>query len=311
VNRNGQEPAPLWTSQYLTDGRLVITRSPRRRPSPNAWQAELDSVRKSFVLARDFLVRQDWLDWCGRQWIALTSTQKWWIVVLSILFTGGVALLLPLAGVPVHQYRTSHGRPTPRVPYVVDPTSPEMALAGWDTPEARVAAAASRAWLATVREPAWQSAFLARSRAAFDGQREVDQIIDVALRIRAIRLDMGMRPSGPAAAALWERQFQALEAVAFQLGNRADALIRYRDQTAALSQELQELAALERLQRSATAVDELSIETAGYVERRDERILDVADQIIGVRQAMTDIVDLMTRTRAPLDSPPTMPPLTL
>lgn len=311
VGRGRQGPAPLWTHRHLTNGRLVVTRSPRRRLAPNAVQRALDDVRAFLVLVRDFLVRQDWLDWCGRHWIALTNKQKWWVVLLSLLFTAGIALLLPLAGVPVHRYRTKHGRPKPRAPYVVDPASPEMALAAWDTPEARVAAAASRAWLETVREPAWQSAFLARSRAAFDGQREVDQIIDVALRIRSIRLDMGMRPSGPAAAALWERQFQAIESVAFELGRRADALIRYRDQTAALSQELQELAALERLQRSASAVDELSVETAGYVERRDERMLDVADQIAGVRQAMTEIVDLMTRTRAPLDSPPITPPLVL
>jgi hypothetical protein len=33
----------------------------------------------------------------------------------------------------------------------------------------------------------------------------------------------------------------------------------------------------------------------------------VAEDIIAVRRAMTDLVDLMTRTRAPLAQPPDLP----
>jgi hypothetical protein len=181
--------------------------------------------------------------------------------------------------------------------------TPAQLLAAWDSTEARVAGAASRAWLETVREPAWSSPFLASSRAAFDGRAEVDQITDLALRIRDARIALGARPSGPAAE-YWERQQEALESTARQLGHRADALIRYRDQTALLSAELQHLTELERLERSATEIDGLTIETAYASGRGDGGLGTVADEIAGVRTAMTELLDLMTRTRAPLAGPP-------
>jgi hypothetical protein len=44
-----------------------------------------------------------------------------------------------------------------------------------------------------------------------------------------------------------------------RLGERADALIRHRDQAAELSVELTQLAELERLERSALVVDDLAL----------------------------------------------------
>ena len=92
-----------------------------------------------------------------------------------------------------------------------------------------------------------------------------------------------------------------------QLGHRADALIRHRDQAAALSVELQHLADLERMERSAVEVDGLTVETAYPSGRGDGGLGDVAAEIAAVRRAMTDLVDLMTRTRAPLAEPPDVP----
>jgi hypothetical protein len=144
----------------------------------------------------------------------------------------------------------------------------EAVLAWSDTTEARVAGAASRAWLETTRELPWQSPYLTRTRAAFDGQAEVDQIIDLALRINETRCRLGGRPAG-SAGEYWDRQHRALERSARQLGARADALVRYRDQAARLSAELRHLEELERLEGTAA-------------------------EIAGVRQAMTELVELMT-----------------
>ena len=115
-----------------------------------------------------------------------------------------------------------------------------------------MAAAAGRAWAETVREPSWHSPLLAASR--FDGQAEVDRIVDLALRIRRTRVSLGLRPAG-SAAEYWDRQSAALEAAAHRLGGRADALIRYRDQAVLLSAELHQLTDLERLERSAAEID--------------------------------------------------------
>ncbi|MGY1663111.1 hypothetical protein ACI78Q_17960 [Geodermatophilus sp. SYSU D00705] len=277
----------LWPTRYLTGDRLVVVRSPRPVSPVPTW-AQL----------RDAVVRLDWLDWLGREWLRLPSNQQLVLGVLLFLLTAGLGLLVPLAGVAVHRYRREAGATPPAAP----PPSPEASLAAWDTTEARVAAAASRAWAETVREPAWHSPFLASSRAAFDGQAEADQIVDLALRIRSARLTLGLRPAGPAAE-YWDRQSGALENAARQLGRRADALIRYRDQAALLSAELRQLADLERLERSAAVIDGLTVETAAP-GHGDGGIGGVAEEIAGVRLAMTELVDLMTRTRAPLAEPP-------
>ncbi|WP_369133202.1 hypothetical protein [Modestobacter sp. I12A-02662] len=285
---------PLWPERYLTDGRLVITTSPPDR-SPGAETTLWDQ-------ARDWLVAQEWLVWCGRQWRALDTDQKWVLAVLLLVFTGGLGLLVPAAGLLVLQHRENAARaalPTP-------PVSPEASLAAWDTIEARVAGAASRAWAETVREPSWRSPYLAATRAGFDGDAEVRQIVDLASRIRQARSRLGLRPTGPAAE-FWDRQQTALDDAARRLGSRADALIRHRDQAAALSVELQHLADLERMERSAVEIDGLTVETAYPSGRGDGGLGDVAERIAAVRGAMTDLVDLMTRTRAPLAEPPDVP----
>ena len=292
-----EDARPLWPDRYLTDGRLVITPNPHPHPGPapeTSWEAAWDR----FVDAS-----ADWLAWCGREWRRLDGGQKTVFLVLAFFFTGGLAWLVPLAGVAVLRYREDQ-RATP-LPAPPAP-APEVTLAAWDTIEARVAGAASRAWAETLREPAWHSPFLAGTRAAFDGDAEVRQIVDLANRIRQARGRLGPRPTGPAAE-FWDRQQTALDDAARRLGGRADALIRHRDQAAALSVELQHLTDLERLERSAAEVDVLTVETAYGSGRGDGGLGTVAEDIAAVRQAMTDLVELMTRTRAPLAQPPDVP----
>jgi HAMP domain-containing protein len=151
-----------------------------------------------------------------------------------------------------------------------------------------------------VREPSWSSPLLAASR--FDGQAEVDRIVDLALRIRSARVSLGLRPAGTAAE-YWDRQSAALEAAALRLGHRADALIRYRDQAALLSAELRQLADLERLERSAAEVDGITAATSALPGRGDGDLRRVADEVAAVRGAVAELVELMTRTRAPLAEP--------
>ncbi|WP_041775702.1 hypothetical protein [Blastococcus saxobsidens] len=296
MNPVPEDREALWPSRHLTDGRLVILRG-TENPHQTGQYATPEWVEQ----VRDWALSLDWLAWCGREWLRLSTGQQWGIGVLLFLFTGGIALLLPLAGVLLHRYREDH--PRGEQPVTAAPVSPEATLAAWDTTEARVAGAASRAWLETMREPAWHSPLLAQSRAAFDGRAEVDQIIDLALRIRTARASLGARPTGPAAE-YWDRQHEALEGAARQLGQRADALIRYRDQAAQFSAELQQLSELERLERSAAEIDGLTAETAYPSGRGDAGMQSLTEEIAGIRMAMTELVDLMTRTRAPLDQPP-------
>jgi hypothetical protein len=239
------EGAALWPDRYLTEGRLVVVRSPRRVPSSRWARLRAAAVR---------------LDRAARARLGLPS-------------------------------------PAPEPPS----PAPEAAFAAWDTTEARVAAAAGRAWAETVREPSWSSPLLATSR--FDGRAEVDRIVDLALRIRSARVSLGVRPAGTAAE-YWDRQSAALEAAALRLGHRADALIRYRDQAALLSAELRQLADLERLERSAAEVDGITAATSALPGRGDGDLRAVADEIAAVRSAVTELVELMTRTRAPLAEPP-------
>lgn len=234
----------LWPDRYLTDGRLVVVRSPRREPSSGRARLRATVVRLDRVA------------------------------------------------------RARLGRPSP-APEPPSP-APEAAFAAWDTTEARVAAAAGRAWAETVREPSWSSPLLAASR--FDGRAEVDRIVDLALRIRSARVSLGLRPAG-AAAEYWDRQSAALEAAALRLGDRADALIRYRDQAALLSAELRQLADLERLERSAAEIDGLTVETAYGPGPADGDLRAVAEEVAAVRSAVAELVELMTRTRAPLAEP--------
>jgi hypothetical protein len=92
-------------------------------------------------------------------------------------------------------------------------------------------------------------------RAAFDGDRGVDAVIDLALRIHDARTQLGAMPTGPARV-IWQQQWTALDAAAERLSQRADALIRHREQAAQLSRELAEL------ERSVLVVDDLTIATS-------------------------------------------------
>ncbi|SET03744.1 hypothetical protein [Geodermatophilus poikilotrophus] len=243
--RTADDGAALWPDRYLTDGRLVVVRSPRREASSRRARLRAVAVR---------------LDRAARARLRVPS-------------------------------------PAPEPPQ----PAPEAAFAAWDTTEARVAAAAGRAWTETVREPSWSSPLLAASR--FDGRADVDRIVDLALRIRSARVSLGLRPAGTAAE-YWDRQSAALEAAALRLGRRADALIRYRDQAALLSAELRQLADLERLERSAAEVDGITAATSALSGRGDGDLRGVADEIAAVRGAVAELVELMTRTRAPLAEPP-------
>ncbi|GAA4737037.1 hypothetical protein GCM10023328_16980 [Modestobacter marinus] len=173
-------------------------------------------------------------------------------------------------------------------------TGPETELAEADWIEARVAGAACRAWEETLREPSWSSSALDATRAAFDGDREVDAVIDLALRIHDARSQLGAMPTGPARV-IWQQQWTALDAAAERLGERADALIRHREQAAQLSRELAEL------ERSALVVDDLTIATSVGSERAG--LSPVADDIASTRAAVRELIEMMTHTRAPLATP--------
>ncbi len=123
------------------------------------------------------------------------------------------------------------------------------------------------------------------------------------MRIRDARASLGLRPAG-SAGEYWDRQSAVLEAAALRLGDRADALIRYRDQAALLSAELRQLADLERLERSAAEIDGITVETAYEPGPAGGDLGAVAEQVTAVREAVTELVELMTRTRAPLAAPP-------
>ena len=299
MDPTGDEDA-LWPTRYLTGGRLVVVRGDGATgsapPPAPAWSGGAEPSLAVEALAA-----------VGRWWHRLDGGQKTVLVVLLVVLTGGLGLLLPLAGV-LAQRELERQRglpPAPARPALGGSPGPEEVLASWDTLEARVAAAAGRAWAETLREPSWSSPHLAANRAAFDGAAEVDHVVDLALRIQRTRYELGPRPAGPAAE-YWDRQQAALDRAARQLGRRADALIRHRDQAAALTVELRHLADLERLQRSAVAVDDLTVATAAG-SRGEPGLAHVADDIAAVRAAMTELVDLMTRTQAPLADPP--PPL--
>jgi hypothetical protein len=287
------DDVPLWPQRYLTDGQLIIARRPTR------------PKKQGPTLLQRF----------GRWWRRMRRWQQW---VLAFFVAG-------LVGGPFQQINEDLGpgisvavmiaigllvlasREGPQQPALPPLPPPEVSLAASDTTEARVAAAASRAWLETVGEPAWRSPHLARSRATFDGEAEVDQIVDLALRVYRTRVRLGARPDGPAGE-YRDRQNDALERAALQLGERADALIRFRDQTGQLSAELRHLADLEHLERTALEIQDLTIETAPRTGATDGGLSNVADEIVGVRHAMTDLLDLMTRTLAPLQAPAPQPP---
>jgi hypothetical protein len=173
----------------------------------------------------------------------------------------------------------------------------EQQMAATGSLEARVAAAACRAWRETLQERSWSSPVLELTRVTFDGDGEVDAIIDLALRIHDARAQLGPAPS-ERVRDYWRQQRDALDASARRLGDRADALIRQRDLAAQLTAELDHLRELERLDRSAIVVDDLTYETAAGRDIPGQP--SVAEQIQTARTTIADLVDSMHRTRPPL-----------
>jgi hypothetical protein len=58
------------------------------------------------------------------------------------------------------------------------------------------------------------------------------------------------------------------------------------------------------LERSAAEVDGITAATSALPGRGDGDLRAVADEIGAVRSAVAELVELMTRTRAPLAEPP-------
>jgi len=285
--------AMLWRERYGTSAPAFLLRRtlpplppPEPRPpavSPTGWTAS-----------------------AGRAWRRLPTAIQW-VVMLGLFF--GMQTLTPPAGVVfvvvwvVFVAITSPDtRPAPEAPDERPRYSyKETVLASTTSLEAQVAGAASQAWEETKAEPAWSSPLLTVIRESFDGDREVDAIVDVAARINHARSTLGAKPAGPPAR-IWQQQAEALDRAALSLGDRADAIIRHRDQAAALSAEMAQLDALERLQRSSVLVEDLTIETS-IAAAVNHGQLSVSDQIAATRAAVTDLIELMTRTLAPLDTP--------
>ncbi|TQN42128.1 hypothetical protein FHU33_1522 [Blastococcus colisei] len=273
----------LWSGRERIDGLIVVTRA---RPDDDAGSDLVSSA--------------------GRAWRRLPRWTQW-VVSIAIFLglqtfaaPGGVAyvvlmvLFLGWTDPEKSAERRAAARRRPRA------GSPEAVLAASGSIEARVAGAAYRAWEETVREPSWSSPAMAGTRESFDGQREVDTIVDLAIRIHAARDELGIQPDG-SLADYWRQQMDALDRAALRLGDRADALIRHRDQAAELSAELGQLAELERLERSALVVDDLTLATAAAPGRDGQT--PVSEQITAARQTVGELIDLMTRTRAPLAEP--------
>ena len=274
----------MWPERCLTDGRVVVLRQPAPEgPAPS------------------------WLQRRGREWRRLQRLEQWLVAatattVLASPF-GEVSVdaeagaLVGFAALGLTLLWRSREQPPAPAPRSV-PTEAELACSG--TPEARVAGAATRAWGETIREPSWRSPYLAASRAVFDGRAEVDAIVAVALRVHGARIGLGSRPDGPAGVS-WDQQQAALDRAAAQLGTRADALIGYRDQAAALTAQLAALRDRERMERSAVLVDGLTVETA--LGCSGVGIATVTAEIEGVRAAMADVAELLGR-RPLLELPP-------
>ena len=250
-----------------------------------------------------------WLSSAGRAWRRLSRKAQWFLM-LVIFFAmqsatppAGVVFVVVWFAFIVATHPDEEPEPEPATAEVVPRVShKETVLASTMSLEAQVAGAASQAWEETKAEPSWSSPLLAMIRESFDGHREVDTIVDVAARINHARSTLGAQPAGPAAR-IWQQQADALDQAALRLGDRADALIRHRDQAAALSGELAQLDALERLERSSVLVEDLAIETSIAATSAHGQ-LPVSDQIAATRAAVTDLIELMTRTLAPLDTPP-------
>jgi len=202
------------------------------------------------------------------------------------------AVLIPIALFGLGLWLTRVRPPPPPAP---DPEGELLVrLAASGQPEAQVAAAASRAWNEILAEPAWATQWTAGHRVAFDGAAEVTQIVDAALEIMAGREAVGPQADGTAESS-WHSQHAELDAAATRLGARADSMIRLRDRVDALSRAAHHLAEVQRMERSALAVDDVVVETSfGYADH-EQRMVGLADEIAGVRMGIEDLLVELNR----------------
>ncbi len=202
------------------------------------------------------------------------------------------AVLIPIGLFGLGLWLTRVRPPSPPAPDREGELLERLAASG--RPEAQVAAAASRAWNEILAEPAWATPWTAGHRVAFDGAAEVAQIVDAALDIMAGREAVGPRADGVAESS-WHRQNAELDAAAMRLGARADSLIRLRDRVDALSRAVHHLAEVQRMERSALAVDDVVVETSfGYADH-EQRMVALADEIGGLRLGIEDLLVQLNR----------------
>jgi len=203
------------------------------------------------------------------------------------------AILIPIGLFGLGLWLTRVRPPPPPAPDHEGELLERLAASG--QPEAQVAAAASRAWNEILAEPAWATPWTAVHRAGFDGAAEVAQIVGAALQIMAGREAVGPRADGTAESS-WQSQHAELDAAAARLGARADWLIRLRDRVDALSRAVHHLAEVQRMERSALAVDDVVVETSfGYVDH-EQRMAALADEIGGLRLGIEDLLVQLNRS---------------
>src|SRR4051794_40378072 len=165
--------AGLWHSRYGSTRPTYLTRRPPPAPKPKP----------------PLISPTGWTASAGRAWRRMSNKAQWTVTLLTF---AGLQTYTPPAGVVflvvlvIFLAITSPDQPQPPAEPPQHPAE-LLALAASGTLEAQVAGAAARAWDETRSEPAWASAHLTPIRASFDGDREVDAIIDVALRIHDAR----------------------------------------------------------------------------------------------------------------------------
>lgn len=282
-----REISALWPNRCRTLGRLVINRSsaPPEQPQP----------RKPY-----------WLDRLFQSWRRKDRWTQWTVVVVGLPALAlyavpfqfisraaySAAVLIPIGLFGLGLWLTRVRPPPPPAP---DPEGELLErLAASGQPEGQVAAAASRAWNEILAEPAWATQWTAGHRVAFDGAAEVTQIVDAAPEIMAGREAAGPQADGTAESS-WHFQHAELDAAAARLGARADSLIRLRDRVDALSRAVHHLAEVQRMERSALAVDDVVVKTSfGYADH-EQRMVGLADEIAGVRMGIEDLLVELNR----------------
>ncbi|HWU07718.1 MAG TPA: hypothetical protein VN520_15265, partial [Streptomyces sp.] len=181
----------LWRSRYGSNSATYLSRSmllpSEPRPpvvSPTGWTAS-----------------------AGRAWRRM-PTKAQWVAAIAVFI--GMQSAAPPSGVVfvvllvvLLAVTGDSEPPSATVERAPRPSRKTAELASATSIEAQVAGAASRAWDETRVEPSWSSPLLAGTRAAFDGRREVDAIVDLALRILHARVALGESPAGPARA-IWQ-----------------------------------------------------------------------------------------------------------